>query len=221
MPLVDTPSICPLCPRLSSFLDENRKKFPDYFNAPVPNFGDGNAEVMIVGLAPGLHGANWSGRPFTGDWAGDLLFETLDKTGFSTGTYKKHPDDGLKLKNILICNAVKCVPPGNKPIGEEINTCRPFLVDQLKALPKLKVLIALGKIAHDSTLRALDISNQGLKMKDFKFGHETIHTLPTTPDYPMGLVLIDSYHCSRYNTNTGRLTAKMFSNVFERAKTFL
>jgi uracil-DNA glycosylase family 4 len=220
MPIVDTPNPCTLCPRLAGFVAENRMKFPGYFNGPVPNFGDGEAEVMIVGLAPGLHGANWSGRPFTGDAAGDLLFETLHKTGFSTGTYDKRPDDGLQLNNILICNCVKCVPPENKPTAAEITTCRPFLVDQIKAMPNLKVMVSLGKIAHDSTLKALDITRHGLKMKDFQFGHEAVHTLPS-PLHGGGLIMIDSYHCSRYNTNTGRLTAEMFTAVFERAKSFL
>jgi uracil-DNA glycosylase family 4 len=172
----------------------------------VPVFGDKQAWLGIIGLAPGKHGANRTGRPFTGDWAGDLLFATLDKFALSHGTYDSRTDDGLTLKGAIIVNSVKCLPPENKPTSQEINTCRQFLSRQIEALENLKVFIALGKIAHDSFVRHL-----GERLADYKFGHGAEHKLPD------GRVLIDSYHCSRYNTNTGRLTAEMFEGVFERA----
>ena len=179
---------------------------PDWYNGAVASFGDASSRLLIVGLAPGLQGANRTGRPFTGDYAGDLLYATLDKFGLSTGTYKSRPDDGLKLKDTMISNAVRCVPPENKPTGAEILTCRPFLVSRIAAMPKLKVLLALGRIAHDSTVRAL-----GGKPSAYVFGHAKRHVLEG-PNGP--LVLHDSYHCSRYNTNTGRLTEEMFHTVF-------
>lgn len=201
----EAPADCPLCPRLVSYREENRQKQPDWFNGAVPSFGDLNAEVLIIGLAPGVSGANKTGRPFTGDWAGDLLYATLDKFGFSEGSYKARPDDGLELKGAMITNAVRCVPPANKPVGAEINMCRSFLKARISTLPRLKVMLCLGKIAHDSTVRTL-----GLKLKDHPFGHGSEYAIGD------GQTLLSSYHCSRYNTNTGRLTADMFETIFKR-----
>lgn len=198
------PTDCRLCDRLAEFRDANQEAYPDYFNGAAPSFGDKRAQLLIVGLAPGLHGANRTARPFTGDYAGDLLYATLAKFGFSTGEYKADPNDGLKLKGAMITNAVRCVPPANKPIGAEIKTCRQFLINQLAALPKLKVIMCLGRISHDSTVATL-----GLKPKDAPFGHGAQHVVNQS-----GLQLFDSYHCSRYNTNTRRLTPEMFESVF-------
>lgn len=202
---------CQLCPRLVDFRKENKKAYPDYFNGAVPSFGDKKAALLIVGLAPGLQGANKTARPFTGDYAGDLLYATLGKFGFSKGTYKADPDDGLKLSNTMITNAVRCVPPQNKPIGAEIRTCRTFLQNQIDALPELRAILCLGRIAHDSTLAAL-----GLKAKEAPFGHGAEH------DSHKDLVrLFDSYHCSRYNTNTRRLTTPMFEDVFAAIRRYI
>lgn len=199
------PSVdCPLCPRLVAFRAENAQAFPHYFNAPAPTFGDPCAQLLIVGLAPGLHGANKTGRPFTGDYAGDLLYATLGKFGLSNDRYEAHPDDGLKLENAAITNAVRCVPPQNKPIGAETRTCRQFLIAQIEALGDLRALLCLGRVAHDSTLAAL-----GLKQKDAPFAHGARHEIEGRD-----FVLFDSYHCSRYNTNTRRLTPEMFEAVF-------
>ncbi len=206
----EPPRDCDRCPRLSAFLLELRGKYPDYFNAPVPSFGDPKPELLIIGLAPGMHGANRTGRPFTGDWAGDLLYSALAEYGFTEGTYGAAADDGLTLKRTMITNAVRCLPPANKPVGAEVNNCRPFLVDQIKSLPSLKSLLTLGKLSHDSTVRTL-----GLKLKDYPFGHHKIY------DLPGGLRLYSSYHCSRYNTNTKRLTEAMFFEVFADIKAFL
>jgi uracil-DNA glycosylase family 4 len=203
----EAPLDCPLCPRLVAFRQANKAAHPDWFNAPVPSFGDTSGRLLIVGLAPGLQGANRTGRPFTGDFAGDLLYSTLAKYGFSTGTYAARPDDGLKLANTLISNAVRCVPPENKPTGAEIIACRDFLISRIAAMPNLKVILALGRIAHDSTVRAL-----GARPAASVFGHGRRHSLKG----PQGqLAFYDSYHCSRYNTNTGRLTEAMFHSVFE------
>jgi uracil-DNA glycosylase family 4 len=203
----EAPLDCPLCPRLCDFRAANKKAHPDWFNAPVPSFGDAAGRLVIVGLAPGLQGANKTGRPFTGDYAGDLLYATLAKYGFSVGQFKGRPDDGLRLKDALITNAVRCVPPENKPTGAEILTCRQFLTSRLSLLPKAKVILALGRIAHDSTVRAL-----GGKPASTVFGHGKRHRLEGLH----GPVLLhDSYHCSRYNTNTGRLTEAMFHEVFD------
>ena len=202
----DAPRDCPLCPRLVAFRDDARAKHPGWWNAPVHGFGDPDAWLAISGLAPGMQGANRTGRPFTGDWAGILLFETLAKFGFTRGAYEARPDDGLRLEGAFITNAVRCVPPANKPEPAEIHACRPFLIDRLTTLPNLKVVIALGQIAHQSTVKAL-----GGKLPKHPFGHGKVHHLHTGP------ILIDSYHCSRYNTNTGRLTAAMFEDVFARA----
>lgn len=209
----EAPRDCPLCPRLVAYREAVRAKEPDWFNGAVPSFGDASAELVIVGLAPGVSGANRTGRPFTGDWAGDLLYATLDKFGFSKGTYDQRPDDGLTLKRAMITNAVRCVPPENKPVGEEINSCRPFLKSRLAALPNLKVIICLGKISHDSTLRALS-----LKVAAHPFGHGTRYDVEANG---RPVTLLSSYHCSRYNTNTGRLTAAMFEDVFAAAKEVL
>lgn len=200
---------CTLCPRLVTYRAQNQLENPDWFNGAVASFGQDNAQLLIVGLAPGVTGANRTGRPFTGDYAGDLLYETLAKYGFSKGAYGKHADDGLTLTNTMITNAVRCVPPQNKPITEEINTCAPFLVKRINALKELRVIIALGKIAHDATIKAL-----GGKLSNFKFTHAGTHQIGA-------VTIIDSYHCSRYNTNTRRLTPEMFENVFERAKSYL
>ncbi len=197
---------CPFCPRLASFRAEQRLAHPDWHNAPVPDFSGGNVKLLIVGLAPGLQGANRTGRPFTGDWAGDLLYETLLDFGFATGTYAEHANDGLTLINCAITNAVRCVPPQNKPTPQEITQCRPFLQNTIESLPELKIIVSLGRIAHESTVRAL-----GFKLKDAPFAHGAEHKLGA-------LTLINSYHCSRYNTNTGVLTREMFRDVFERVR---
>ena len=201
---------CTLCPRLVKYRLENIAAEPDWFNGAVPSFGDESARLLIVGLAPGRGGANRTARPFTGDWAGDLLYPTLETFGFSTGQYAPDGDDDLKLVDAMITNAVRCVPPQNKPIGAEMNTCRPFLTARIKALPRLSTLICLGRVSHENTVKAL-----GYKQSEFTFGHGARHYL----DGPNGpLSLFDSYHCSRYNTNTGRLTEAMFHNVFRAAR---
>jgi uracil-DNA glycosylase len=205
---VSPPSDCRLCPRLAAFRDENRVTYPDFANAPVESFGDPDAHLMIVGLAPGLKGANRTGRPFTGDYAGDLLYETLGELGFSRGVYAKRPDDGLRLTNCAIVNAVRCVPPQNKPIPEEIGNCRRFLKPAIEALPRLRTIIALGRIAHETVLRAL-----GRRVAAHPFAHGARHELGEGAPK-----LFDSYHCSRYNTNTGVLTPAMFREVFRAAR---
>jgi uracil-DNA glycosylase family 4 len=193
---------CPLCPRLAAFRNEQVQAFPDWHNAPVPSFGPDDARLLIVGLAPGLRGANRTGRPFTGDYAGDVLYPTLIRHGFASGRFEKTPDDGLELVDCRITNAVRCVPPANKPVGAEINACRPFLKAEIDEAPPPAVIMTLGGIAHGSTLRAL-----GLAAKTYPFVHGAIHHLPD------GRALCPSYHCSRYNVNTGRLTADMFDEV--------
>lgn len=203
----EPPYDCDLCPRLNSFLKELRTTYPDYHNGPVPSFGDPDPKLLIVGLAPGMHGANRTARPFTGDWAGDLLYSTLDKFGFSEGSYGGEADDGLTLKSALITNAVRCLPPQNKPVGAECAACRPFLTEQIRSLPNLRAIMTLGKISHDNTVRAL-----GLKLKDYPFGHHKIYEVERR------IKLISSYHCSRYNTNTKRLTEEMFHGVFQSLK---
>lgn len=195
---------CSLCPRLAEFRQDNRQKFPDKFNAPVPPFGGSDAKLLIVGLAPGLRGANFSGRPFTGDYAGDLLYATLLKFGFAKGTFEAHKDDGLELVGTRITNAVRCVPPENKPVGAEMNACRPFLKQEIESLPNLQAIMCLGLISHNNVLKAC-----GEKISAFKFSHGAKHTLKN------GITVFDSYHCSRYNTNTGRLTEQMFEDVFQ------
>lgn len=193
---------CQLCPRLVDYRIDNQQAHADWFNAPVPCFGDPQGQLLIVGLAPGVTGANRTGRPFTGDWAGDLLYETLAKYGFSSGKYDRHIGDGLRLENCMITNAVRCVPPQNKPTGPEITMCRPFLKARLQSLPNLKAILSLGRISHESVLRTLNI-----KLKDAPFAHAARHDFGA-------ISLYDSYHCSRYNTNTRRLTTEMFEQVF-------
>ena len=197
---------CPLCPRLAAFRADNRAKHPDWFNGPVPSFGPLAPPILIVGLAPGLQGANRTGRPFTGDWAGDLLFGTLSKLGLAKGQYDERIDDGFELVNCRIANSVRCVPPQNKPEPSEIKTCRQFLLSELATLPNVKVLFALGKIAHDSALKALD-------------ARIAAHPFKHAGEYTIGKYkLISSYHCSRYNTTTGVLTDKMFEEAVAKAK---
>jgi len=203
------PRDCPLCPRLAAFRDEQRAAFPDWHNAPVPSFGPAAPRLLVVGLAPGLRGANRTGRPFTGDYAGELLYGTLLKFGFAAGEYAARPDDDLRLVGARIVNAVRCVPPQNKPEPSEIRTCRTFLEPELEALPERAAVVALGRIAHDSVCRAL-----GIKLKDAPFGHGAEHALGRHR-------LFDSYHCSRYNTNTGVLTTEMFEAVFARVRDYL
>ncbi|MBM3543743.1 MAG: uracil-DNA glycosylase [Alphaproteobacteria bacterium] len=193
---------CPLCPRLVTFRQDNKAAHQEWFNGAVPSFGPADARILIVGLAPGLKGANRTGRPFLGDHAGELLYRTLLKVGLAKGRHDLAAPDDLELTDCMITNAVRCVPPANKPTPLEIATCRQFLVGRIFSLPRLQTLLALGRIAHDSALDAL-----GLKRRDFAFGHGIRH------DLPHGLVLFDSYHCSRQNTNTGRLTAGMFEKV--------
>ena len=206
LPRIEPDRNCPLCPRLVAFREEVRTREPAWFNSPVPPFGDPNGRLLIVGLAPGLQGANRTGRPFTGDYAGDLLYATLLEYGFASGVYRARPDDGLTLVDCRIGNAVHCVPPQNKPLPAEINTCRIFLSATIASMPRLRAIVALGRIAHDSTLKAL-----GLRAAAAPFGHGAIH--------PAGaLRLYDSYHCSRYNTNTRVLTPEMFRGVFARVK---
>lgn len=198
---------CALCPRLAAFRAANRFAHPDWHNAPVPSFGPPDARLLIVGLAPGLKGANRTGRPFTGDFAGQLLYDTLAVFGFAQGRFEGRADDGLELVDCRIANAVRCVPPANKPLPAEVAACRGFLKAELEALPKLRVVLALGQIAHGAALAAL-----GLRPGAFRYGHGARHALPD------GRWLIDSYHCSRLNTNTGRLTEAMFHAVIADAK---
>ncbi|MDH5187579.1 MAG: uracil-DNA glycosylase [Rhodospirillaceae bacterium] len=196
-------SNCAACPRLNAFRVKNKSQFPEYFNAPVPSFGPIKAKILIAGLAPGLHGANQTGRPFTGDGAGELLYPTLLKTGMAQGSYLARADDGLELTIARITNAVRCVPPQNKVTGPEIAACNGFLSAEIASMDSLRAIIALGTVAHGAVLSAV-----GLKKSAFKFAHGAVFELPK------GILLADSYHCSRYNTNTGRLTTKMFEDVF-------
>jgi uracil-DNA glycosylase family 4 len=201
---------CRACPRLTTFLDEVKTSHPDYHARPVAPFGDPRARLLVVGLAPGMHGANATGRPFTGDFAGILLYETLYRFGFSSAPESVSAQDGLQLQDCRITNAVKCLPPQNKPVGMEINTCNSFLEKELEDLPSGAVVIALGSIAHNAVIKA-----RGLRQKAYPFGHNNLHLLPDGPQ------LIDSYHCSRYNTQTRRLTSEMFHTVFARARDLL
>lgn len=203
-------SDCDLCPRLAAFRAANRRNFPGKFNAPVPSFGPMDARLLVVGLAPGLRGANFSGRPFTGDYAGDLLYATLKKFGFAEGKYEARPDDGLRLKDCRITNAVRCVPPENRPQPQEIHACRQFLDGEVAALANLRVVLSLGKISHDAVARSF-----GKKLSACVFAHGAVHGMDG------GITLVDSYHCSRYNTNTRRLTEDMFHAVFERIRALL
>jgi uracil-DNA glycosylase family 4 len=206
IPQAEAPRDCPLCPRLVIFREQLRDQHPDWWNAPVPAFGDPNAWLGIVGLAPGKQGANRTGRPFTGDYAGDLLYATLLKFGLAEGEYRADPADGLKLQGAVILNAVKCLPPANKPEPSEIATCRNYFEAALVALPKVRVLVALGQIAHVAAARALCLTPAKSR---FGHGAEAIAS--------DGRILLSSYHCSRYNQNTNRLNAEMFESVFERA----
>jgi uracil-DNA glycosylase family 4 len=209
----EAPPDCALCPRLVSFRAANRSSEPSWHNGPVPSFGRESAarvRLLIVGLAPGLRGANRTGRPFTGDYAGDLLYSTLIAHGFARGHYEARPDDGLSLVDCMITNAVRCVPPENKPTPVEIASCRPYLAERVASMPRLAAIVVLGRIAHDSTLAAL-----GARRAAFPFAHGARH------DVRPGLALYDSFHCSRYNTNTGKLTPEMFRAVFAAVKTHL
>ncbi|MGZ5876916.1 MAG: uracil-DNA glycosylase [Bradyrhizobium sp.] len=197
---------CPLCPRLAAFREAARAREAEWFNSPVPSFGNPNARLLIIGLAPGLQGANRTGRPFTGDFAGDLLYSTLIEYGFARGVYQARPDDGLTLVDCRISNAVRCVPPQNKPLPAEINNCRPFLSATMESMPRLSAIVALGRVAHESTAKAL-----GLRGAAAPFKHGAVHQAGP-------LKLYDSYHCSRYNTNTGVLTPKMFRSVFAKVR---
>jgi uracil-DNA glycosylase family 4 len=207
---------CPDCERLVDFRTFHRDLNPDYHNAPVPTWypdedrgGKDAVKLMVVGLAPGLKGANRTGRPFTGDWAGDLLYSTLCEFGFADGRYAADPEDTLRLRDCAITNAVRCLPPQNKPVGLEINNCRPFLINTLQSLSNLKILVTLGKISHDSTARAL-----GIRVAGVPFGHNRQYQMDR-------FTVLASYHCSRYNTNTGRLTESMFHDVFRSARTLI
>lgn len=200
---------CRACPRLAEFLDSVKARYPDYYCRPVPPFGDPAARFLIVGLAPGMHGANRSGRPFTGDHAGILLYQMLHKYGFASADESLSVDDGLTLTDCRITNAVKCLPPDNKPVGVEINTCNAFLANELTQLPAKSVVLALGGIAHRAIIKAL-----GWRQAEFKFAHAAVHDVGE-------FLLLDSYHCSRYNTNTRRLTTPMFDAVFAEARKLL
>jgi uracil-DNA glycosylase len=200
------PADCPLCPRLAEFRRANRSVYPDFFNQPVPSFGGMDARLLIVGLAPGLKGANRTGRPFTGDYAGELLYGSLRRHGLARGTYGARSDDGFELVGVRISNAVRCVPPENKPLPAEIKTCRQFLAAEIAAMPNLEAILALGQISHDSVVSVLE-----LKKKDHRFGHGARHEGGR-------VTVIASYHCSRYNTNTGVLTEAMFDAAMAAAK---
>jgi uracil-DNA glycosylase family 4 len=200
---------CPLCPRLKSFREDWRHREPDWFNAPVASFGPATARLLIVGLAPGLRGANRTGRPFTGDYAGDLLYDTLKRFGFAAGRYEARPDDGLALVDARITNAVRCVPPENKPTPAEIKTCRSFLEATIAEMANLRAIVTLGRISHESTTAALNHRRAAAP-----FGHGAAHDIGK-------LRIFASYHCSRYNTNTGVLTPKMFQDVFAAARAYL
>ena len=206
LPRTEPDRNCPLCPKLAGFRAEARAREPHWFNAPVPSFGDPAAALVIVGLAPGMQGANRTGRPFTGDYAGDLLYATLLEYGFANGVYQARPDDGLQLVDCRIVNAVRCVPPQNKPQPSEIRTCRPFLAADLAAMPGVRAIVALGRIAHDTMLKVLDLRSAAAP-----FAHGAVHPAG-------GVKLYDSYHCSRYNTNTRVLTPEMFRSVFAKVK---
>jgi uracil-DNA glycosylase len=197
---------CDFCPRLQQFRQENRRALPEGFNAPVPAFGPLDGEVLIVGLAPGLHGANRTGRPFTGDWAGDMLYPALLRHHFAQGAYGESANDGLRLRKCRISNAVRCVPPQNKPTTQEVHACRSFLANEIAAMTRLRALLCLGRVAHDSVIRLF-----GAKARAFPFAHGAVHRLAQRD-----LTLYDSYHCSRYNTNTGVLSREMFDAVFAR-----
>ncbi|QBX37514.1 uracil-DNA glycosylase [Brevundimonas sp. S30B] len=205
----EPPRDCPLCPRLVAYRRENQAQNPDWWNGPAPSFGDPSARLLVAGLAPGRTGANRTGRPFTGDHAGWLLYETLKKTGFARGTYEARPDDTIQLIDCMITNAVRCAPPQNKPLPIEEATCRPFLIDRLAALPRLKVIVTLGDVSRRSLLKSL-----GLPGTAIPAGHGV-------EGEAAGYRILNSYHCSRLNTNTGRLTPEMFEDIFRRARQML
>lgn len=198
---------CTLCPRLVQFRLQNKQKFPTYHNGPVESFGSLGAQILVVGMAPGLNGANQTNRPFTNDYAGDVLYPALKKFGFATGDYQKRKDDGFELINVRVTNAVRCVPPQNKVCSDEAKTCGNFLSAEIKAMPNLKIILSLGVVSHNAVLRVL-----GLKQSAYKFAHGAIHNLGN------GLTLIDSYHTSRYNINTGVLTYAMFDEIILKIK---
>ena len=202
------PTNCALCERLCAFRKENQQKFPSYHNGPVPAFGSLDAQILVVGLAPGLHGANQTGRPFTNDYAGDILYPILKENNLAAGTYKKIKNDDFTLKNVRITNAVRCVPPENKPTTAEEKNCRRFLKDEIAAMPNLKVILSLGTVSHKNVLQAL-----GLKQSYAKFKHGTVYDIPGT-----NIKLLDSYHTSRYNINTGVLTYEMFDKIIKDVK---
>lgn len=206
MSFVEPQRECALCPRLVAFREANQAVYPAFHNAPVRAFGSLDARLLVVGLAPGLKGANQTGRPFTGDYAGDLLYQTFGKFGLSEGTYAKHSGDGLRLIDCRVTNAVRCVPPENKPVGSEAKNCRPFLVQEIAAMKRLKVILCLGTLSHGAVLTTL-----GVRKALYPFGHGNLHEID-------GLTIADSYHCSRYNTNTGRLTEAMFEEVFTKIR---
>lgn len=209
MPFSEPPADCSLCDRLVDFRTANQLRYPEYHNGPVRSFGPLNARLLIVGLAPGLKGANQTGRPFTGDYAGDLLYQTLGKFGFAEGRYDRVADDGLALADCRITNAVRCVPPENKPTGTEGRNCRPFLAAEIQQMPQLQVILCLGGLSHNAVLTTLSV-----RKSLYPFGHGNLHEIG-------GLHVTDSYHCSRYNTNTGRLTTEMFENVFRQIRNLL
>lgn len=209
MPFSEPPADCRLCDRLVEFRTANQLRYPEYHNGPVRSFGPLNARLLIVGLAPGLKGANQTGRPFTGDYAGDLLYQTLGKFGFAEGHYDRVADDGLTLANCRITNAVRCVPPENKPNGAEGRNCRPFLAAEIQQMPQLQVILCLGGLSHNAVLTTLSV-----RKSLYPFGHGNLHAIGH-------LHVADSYHCSRYNTNTGRLTTEMFENVFHQIRNLL
>jgi len=198
----DPPPDCAICPRLVAYREATREKHPDWYNGAVPSFGDGDARLLVLGLAPGVKGAHRTGRPFTGDYAGDLLYATLSKFGFANGSFAADPADGLELHDCMVTNAVRCVPPQNKPTPAEIAACRPYLVARLEALPRLAAIVCLGRIAHETLLRTFHA-----RLADHPFSHGARHEVG-------GFAVFDSYHCSRYNTNTRRLTPEMFESVF-------
>lgn len=202
---------CSLCPRLVDYRLDNRKKFPSYYNGPVPPFGSINSEILVVGLAPGLNGANQTARPFTNDYAGDVLYPILKEFGLAEGNYQKRKDDGFELKNIRITNSVRCAPPQNKVTGDEVKTCGKFLIEEINDMKNLKIILTLGSVAHSAVLGVL-----GYKKAAFKFAHNAVHRLEKH-----NLVMVNSYHTSRYNINTGVLTEDMFRDVIRNIKTLL